>query len=60
MNSLHFREYGVTTNLLAEQGLVNVPEFIPIMPASRFSSSLHVRSMFFVKKYEARPICSFI
>ena len=33
-----------------------LPVFIPIMPASRFSNSLHVRSTFLVKKYEARPI----
>jgi hypothetical protein len=31
------------------------PVFIPIMPTSRFSRSRHVRSMFFVKKYEAKP-----
>jgi hypothetical protein len=30
------------------------------MPASRFSSNLHVRSTFFVKKYEANPICRLI
>lgn len=34
------------------------PVFMPIMPASRFSKSLHILSMFFVKQYDARPICS--
>jgi len=50
----------VLARLLAIPGLLDppngvsaaeaLPVFMPIMPASRFSSNLHVRSTFFVKK----------